>query len=440
MARQPAGRFFNGQYVAEDPSKMQAVLSHVAGVDVHKEILVICALVEQPDGSLKKQFLECSTMTEDLAECGKKLVSLGIKHIAMESTGIYWKPVYNVWRREGLVITLGNAQHIKNVPGRKTDVSDSEWLAMLHRTGLIRPSYVPEEEFQQLRAITRHRTYLVSDISRIKNRVQKVLEDGNVKLACVIADVFGVAALHVIRVIGKGTTDTQTLVPLLQGKVKASEEELRKSLSNCMTETHCFDIAEYLRQYDALEECLAKLDSEINKRMLKYADIIARLDEIPGIDKISAQVIIAEATTNMSVFRDDRCFSAWAGVAPGNKQSAKRRRKARVRHGNPYFKRILGQAAKSAVRKDGSYYQAKYRKLVFQTGSRMKAIIAIANRICRAIYHIIKHPNEHFKDLGWLRVEDPQTAIRRKIGQLRALGLTVIYDGSQLVTITSGTT
>ena len=412
---------------------MQATLSQVAGVDVHKEVLVICALIDQADGSPKKEILECSTMTEDLIECGKKLVRLGIKHVAMESTGIYWKPVYNVWRRLGLIVTLGNAQHMKNVPGRKTDVCDSEWIAQLHRSGLIRPSYIPEEEFQQLRVLTRHRTYLVSDISRVKNRVQKGLEDGNVKLGSVISNVFGVAGLQVVRAIASGITDANKLCNLVQTNVKTSQEDLRKSLSNCLTQTHCFDLAEHLRQYDALQECLEKLNIQIEARMQKYTELIERLDEIPGIDKIGAQVIIAEATADMSPFGTDRRFAAWSGVAPGNNRSAKKRKKAKVRHGNRYFKNILGQAAKSAIQKDSSYYQAKYRKLVMQTGSRMKAIIAIANRICRAIYHIIANPNEHFKDLGWLRVDDPDIAIKRAIGKLKALGLTVQYDGKNLV-------
>lgn len=414
---------------------MQATHSHVAGVDVHKEILVICALVDQPDGSIKKELLESSTMTGDLIECGNKLVALGIKHVAMESTGIYWKPVYNVWRRLGLIVTLGNAQHMKNVPGRKTDITDSEWIAQLHRSGLIRPSYIPEEEFQQLRILTRHRTYLVSDISKIKNRVQKVLEDGNVKLGSAISNVFGVSGLIVVRAIAEGITDANKLSDLVQTNVDANKEELTKSLSNCLTETHCFDLASHLEQYDALEQCLEKLTTRIDKRMQKYSDLIKRLDEIPGIDKTSAQVIIAEATTDMSHFADDRRFAAWAGVAPGNNRSAKRRRKAKVRHGNRYFKRILGQAAKSATQKDGSYYQAKYRKLVLQTGSRMKAIIAIANRICRTIYYLIRDPNERFKDLGWLRVDNPEATLKRAIGKLKALGLTVTYDGLNSVSI-----
>jgi len=415
---------------------MQALQSGgFAGIDVHKKILVITALVEKSDGSVGKQMLECTTMTDDLRDCGKKLVELGVRHVVMESTGIYWKPVWRVFRQAGLLVTLGNAQHIKNVPGRKTDASDSEWLAWLHKNGLIRPSYVPEEEFQQLRALTRHRTHLVSDITRIKNRVQRVLEDGNMKLASVISNVFGVSGLTILRSIAQGSTDTATLAALVKTNVRAQPEEIRKGLCHCLTEVHCLEVREYLSRYDALNESLDRIQQVIDDRMNRYADIVERLDEIPGIDKLSAQVILAEATADMGAFKDDRCFAAWAGLAPGNHESAGKRRKVRVRQGNPNLKRVLVQAARSASQKNGSYYQAKHRRLVMQTGSRLKASVAIANRICRAIYHLIRKPNERYRDLGWTRVDNTDRAIRRKIGQLRAMGLCVTYDGGNQVNI-----
>jgi transposase len=305
---------------------MRTILTHVAGVDVHKEELVITAILEEEPGRIRVEHLKCSTMTEDLDECALKLRQLGVVHVAMESTGIYWKPVYNVWHRRGLIITLGNAQHIKNVPGRKTDVTDSEWIAELHRSGLIRPSYVPEEEFQELRSLTRHRTHLVRDLTRVKNRVQRVLEDGNVKLASVISDVFGVGGLAVLRAIGNKITSPKRLAECIRTDVKAEKEVLRKSLSNCLTRTHCFEVREYLAQYDGLQQCLQRLNAEIDERMEKYSALIEKLDEIPGIDKIGAQIIVAEATTNMDAFGDDRRFAAWSGVAPGNKQSARKKK------------------------------------------------------------------------------------------------------------------
>jgi len=405
------------------------MMQAVAGVDVHKKVLVITALVEDETGKEKKHVLKCSTMSDELRQCARKLIALGVRHTAMESTGIYWKPVYNIWRAEGLLITLGNAQHIKCVPGRKTDVTDSEWIARLHKNGLIRPSYVPEQQFQELRALTRHRTYLVSDITRIKNRVQKVLEDANVKLASVLSSVFCISGMAVLRAIADGERNAENLARLITTNVKASEDEIRQSLESCLTAAHAFEIKAYLARYDNSLESLASLQAEIDRRTQNHERLLERIDEIPGIDRVSAQVILAEMTPHMENFRDDRNLAAWAGLAPGNHQSAGKRKKARVRHGNPNLKRVLVQAARAASRKKGSYYEAKHRRLVFQLGSRLKATVAIANRICRALYHLIKKPDERFKDLGWLRVENADRAIRRKIGQLRAMGLTVQYDG-----------
>jgi transposase len=317
------------------------------------------------------------------------------------------------------------------VPGRKTDVTDSEWIAELHRSGLIRPSYVPEEEFQELRSLTRHRTHLVRDLTRVKNRVQRVLEDGNVKLASVISDVFGVGGLAVLRAIGNKITSPKRLAECIQTDVKAEKEVLRKSLSNCLTRTHCFEVREYLAQYDGLQQCLQRLNAEIDERMEKYSVLIEKLDEIPGIDKIGAQIIVAEATTNMDAFGDDRRFAAWSGVAPGNKQSARKKKRAKIRKGNPNLKCVLVNAAKGASRTKNSYYRAKHQRLTFQLGSRNKATIAIANRICRAIYHIIRDPDCRYKDMGQLRVDSVENQIRRKINQLRALGLTVNYSGGE---------
>ncbi len=308
---------------------MQPLLTHVAGVDVHKDLLVITVLIGELSESPQLHRLRSGTMTDDLQRSGEQLINLGVKHVAMESSGIYWKPVYNIWKRLGIIVTLGNAYHIKNVPGRKTDISDSEWIAMLHRCGLIHGSFIPDEEFQQFRALTRHRSYLTCDLTRVKNRVQKILEDGNIKLASVISDVFGVGGMAVLRAIGQGNTDAAQLTDCIQTNVKKSKEEIKKSLTNCFTEVHVFQVQEYLRQYDGLQESLMRVTREIDTRMQKYSDIIERLDEVPGIDRITAQGILAEATNNMGAFQEDRRFAAWAGVVPGNHQSAGKKKELR---------------------------------------------------------------------------------------------------------------
>jgi transposase len=307
---------------------MDVLLTHVAGVDVHKDILVITTLIGAPGEKPKVQHFECRTFTEDLEKMGMTLVSMGVLDVVMESTGIYWKPVFNVWRPLGIRVTIGNAYHIKNVPGRKTDLKDSHWLAQLHRNGLIRASYIPEQEFQEARALTRQRKNLVEDLTRVKNRVAKVLEDGNVKLASVASDLFGVGGLAVLRRIAEGEKKPLKLAMAIETSLNKKREELRKALTNTLTKNHCFLINQLLGQYDYIMNMIADLDREIDSRMEKHYDIIERLVEIPGIRVDTAEAIVAEACTAMENFKDERMFSAWAGVAPGNNESAQKKRDA----------------------------------------------------------------------------------------------------------------
>jgi transposase len=300
---------------------MKALKTHVAGVDVHKEILAITVLTGAPDEEPKAFHLECATFTEDLMACGLKLKELGVTDVAMESTGIYWKPVFNVWNPMGLRVIVGNATHIKNVPGRKTDTKDSQWIAELHRFGLIRPSFIPDGEFQRMRLLSRHRTNLTEDLSRVKNRVQKVLEDGNIKLGSVVSDVFGVAGLKVLELIAQGVTRADTLTAAVTTKIKRMED-VKKSLTNCLTTEHCFVINELMGQYMEIEDRIKMVTMELHSKVEPYAHLVKKLDEIPGIDAILAIGIIAEASTDMAAFKDERSFAAWAGVAAGNNESA----------------------------------------------------------------------------------------------------------------------
>jgi transposase len=301
---------------------MEVCHSAVAGVDVHQGQLTITTLVGTDSKNLSKTTWECKTFTEDLIEAANKIKSLGVTEVAMESSGVYWRPVFNIWSNMGLVITLGNAHHIKNVPGRKTDKKDSEWLANLHRNGLIRASYIPQEEFRLLRNLTRHRSNLSNDITDVKNRLQKVLEDGNVKLQSVVSDVFGVAGRKVISAIINGEKDPFKLAILVDTNVKSPKEIILKSLENRLSETNVFLLKQLYSQILYLENLQCELEKEIKERMKPYEKQIKKLDEIPGIDTKLAEVIVAEATTNMEAFKDAKAFAAWAGVAPGNNESA----------------------------------------------------------------------------------------------------------------------
>lgn len=307
---------------------MRTIISIAAGVDVHKEKLSIAVVKGDDPNKLEIVKWESKTFTEDLADAGRKLLSLGVTEVAMESTGIYWRPVYKVWSSLGLIITLGNAYHMKNVPGRKTDEKDSEWIAQLHRSGLIRSSYIPDEEFQELRSLTRHRDNIVNDQARIKNRIQKILEDGNIKLTSVISDVFGVAGRKVLTGIIEGKDDPDELVALVKTNVKAKKEAIRKSLVHTLGSYHRLILKQLYSQYLYNEQLIFELDREIYDKTKKHEKLIKKLDAIPGIDRRSAEKILAEATTNMENFKDAKSFAAWCGVAPGNNESAGKKKES----------------------------------------------------------------------------------------------------------------
>lgn len=409
---------------------MQALRTHVAGVDVHKKVLAITVLRGEADQEPEALQFECETFTEDLMACGQKLLELGVRDVAMESTGVYWKPVHNVWTPMGIRLAVAQAAHVKNVPGRKTDMNDSHWLAELHRFGLIRPSMIPEEEFQQMRLLSRHRTNLVADMGRIKNRVQKVLEDGNVKYGSIVSDVFGKSGLNILRAIADGFTDAGYLTSQITTRIK-KKEEARKSLTNCLTTNHCFLIKELMDQHDHLASKIERVEAELIEKAQPYAHLVEKLDEIPGIDQILAIGILAESTDDMSKFADERKYAAWAGVASGNNESAGKKKRSKCRKGNPHLKRLLKHAAHGAKQKRGTFYRSKYNKLVFKLGSKQKAKVAIANRIARAVYKILA--GDSYKEIGYGRAKDHEDKIKTLINQLKALGVNIRHEGHEKI-------
>lgn len=300
---------------------MEALRTHVAGVDVHKEMLAITVLIGEPDAEPKVEQFECSTFTDELMKCGLKLKQMGIRDVVMESTGVYWKPIYNVWAPLGLNLTIAQAAHVKNVPGRKTDMNDSHWLAQLHRFGLVRASFIPDEIFQRMRLLSRHRTNLTEDIASVKNRVEKVLQDGNVKWSSVVSDTFGKAGLAVLELLSQGVINAGQLALAVTTNVKR-KEDVEKALTNCFTVDHVFVLKKLMEQYYHLKDQMKEVDRELRQKAEPYRHLIEKLDEIPGIDEILAIGILAEATDDMKHFADERSFAAWAGVAAGNNESA----------------------------------------------------------------------------------------------------------------------
>ncbi len=409
---------------------MQAIRTHVAGVDVHKEILAITVVRGSADEVPEVIQFECDTFTEDLMACGMKLLDFGVKEVAMESTGVYWKPVHNVWSPMGIEITVAQAAHVKNVPGRKTDMNDSHWLAELHRYGLIRSSFIPEEIFQRMRLVSRHRTNLVEDLSRIKNRVQRVLEDGNIKLATIASNVFGKSGLQVLNLLARGVTDASHLASAITTKIKR-REEARKALTNCFTKQHTYVIKELMEQYHFLSQKILDAEKEIFELAKPYRHLMDRLKEIPGISDIIALGILSEATDQMDHFPDERKFAAWSGVAAGNNESAGKKKKSKCRKGNPHLRKLLIQAAHGAKQRRLTFYRNKYNRLKLKTGSANKAKVAIANRIARAVYKVLA--GEKYRELGYKRAMDHEKKIQGLINQLKALGVEIKHSGHQKI-------
>ena len=308
---------------------MEALRTHVAGVDVHKAKLAITVLRGPADAKPEEYQFECETFTEDLIKGGQKLLDMGIREVAMESTGIYWKPIHNVWSPMGINLTVAQAAHVKNVPGRKTDMNDSQWLASLHRHGLIRASLIPADSFQSIRMLTRHRKNLVGDFARVKNRIQKILEDGNVKWGTIVSDVFGKSGLKILALIAKGIIDAPTLALEVTTNIRR-KKDVHKALTNCLTKIHVFTIKELMSQYNDLEKRIADTDKRLVELVAPYRHLVDALKKIPGIDEVLAMGILAESTDDMGHFANERHYAAWAGVAAGNNESAGKKKDQNV--------------------------------------------------------------------------------------------------------------
>lgn len=310
---------------------MEAIFEKCCGIDVHKETLTACIMIGDNGRVTKKEIRTYSTMTEDIEQMRDWLKSEGVTHVAIESTGIYWRPVFNILE-EDFEIILANARHIKNVPGRKTDVKDSEWLCKLLRNGLIRGSFIPPKHIRQLRDLTRYRSKLNNNIASEKNRLQKYLEDANIKLSSVATDVFGVSGREMINEIIKGSTDAEALSKLARGRLKNKEADLKKSFNGRITEHHRMLIKMSLEHIEYMERQRAELDLQIDKQTHdnKVKETVELLDTIPGVDEIAAEAIIAEIGTDMEKFPTAEHLASWAGVCPGNNESAGKKKAARL--------------------------------------------------------------------------------------------------------------
>ncbi len=405
---------------------MDILYACCAGLDVHKETVVATVRRRQDNGKVHQQTRTYGTMTEQLLELGDWLHAQGVTHLAMESTGVYWKPIWNLLE-ERFEILLVNAQHIKHVPGRKTDVKDSEWIAQLLQCGLLRGSFVPEPPQRELRELTRQRRQLVHSKVSVANRIQKVLEDANIKLGSVATDVLGVSGRDMLRALVAGETDAKKLAELARGKLRAKIPALRLALQGRVTQHHRFLLGLLLDELSHLEGLIGRLTARITEVMPSpFAEAIERLTTIPGIDVRAAENILAEIGVDMEVFPTDGHLASWAGMCSGQRESAGKRQSGRTRKGNQWLRTTLVQVAWAASHTKHTYLSSQYRRLAGRRGKK-RALVAVGHTILVIIYHMLEEKIT-YTELGadYLDRLDTDRLTRTLVRRLERLGHEVV--------------
>jgi transposase len=413
---------------------MEAIIEKCCGLDVHQATVVACLLTGKPSQRPKKEVRTFRTVTRELQAMSEWLRAEGCTHVAMESTGVYWKPVYAVLEG-GFELVVGNAHHIKNVPGRKTDVKDSEWLAELMRHGLIRKSFVPPKPLRELRDLLRYRRKLVESGTSERNRLLAVLETANIKLASVASDVFGVSGRLMLDALIEGRSTPAEMAKLAKGKLRDKLVELQLALEGSVGEHHRFLLAMQLRRLKGVEDELETLDKRIEEKLEPYRAQHKLLMTIPGVNWYIAAVLIAEIGVDMTVFLSAYHLAAWAGVCPGNNESAGKHRAGKARRGNVHLKTALVGAATSAARTNGTYLKDKYHRLRARRGN-LRAAVAIAHKILIAAYHMLTRQLP-YQDLGgsYLDKLDETRTTNNLVRRLERLGYTVqLKDAKSLQT------
>jgi transposase len=406
---------------------MEVVNPRCCGLDVHKQTVVACLITPGPDGMPRKEIRTFGTMPDELAALAAWLRAAECPIVALESTGVYWQPIWNALE-DRFELLLVNARHVKAVPGRKTDVKDCEWLADLLRHGLLRGSYVPGREQRELRELTRYRTALVQERAAAVNRLQKILEGASLKLAGVASNVVGVSARQMLEQLVAGTSDPQVLAELARGRLRAKIPDLQRALAGQFRPHHRFLVAEILGHIDEVEERVARLDAEIQERQRPFDRILERLDAIPGVGRRAAEIILAELGADLRRFPTAQHCASWAGLCPGNRESAGKRASGRTRKGNLNLRAVLIQCALAAARGRDSYLGAQYRRLVRRLGKK-KAAVAVAHSLLVIIYHLLTS-DAGYQDLGGDYFErlDRLALERRHIRGLERLGYRVSLE------------
>jgi transposase len=403
---------------------MEIVHSYCAGLDVHKKTVVAAIIVPGEQGDLRKETRTFGTMTSDLLALSDWLLSCSVTHVAMESTGEYWKPVFNILENNFEVL-LVNAQHIKAVPGHKTDVKDSEWIAELLRHGLMKASFVPPLGQRELRDLTRYRSTFVRTRATLVNRVHKVLEGANIKLTSVATDVMGVSGRAILAAIVQGQSTPEAMAELARGRMRDKRELLAKALEGRVQAHHRFVLVELLGQIDSMDETIQRFNEQIEEYCRPFEEAVVLLDTIPGVGRETAEVIVSEIGTDMSRFPTAEHLASWAGVAPGNHESAGKRYSGKTTKGNKALSAGLNQAAHAAACTRNTYLSAQYRRLAARRGKK-KAIVALVHTILVIAYNLIQR-KVSYQELGgdYFDKRRPEATAKRLIWRIQQLGYSV---------------
>lgn len=375
---------------------MELLHRKCAGLDVHKDTVVACIRIAN-DRDVERDVKTFDTTTSGLLALSEWLGERGCTHVVMEATGVYWKPVWHVLEGD-FELVLANAAHVKNVPGRKTDVNDATWLAELLAHGLVRGSFVPDEATQQMRALLRTRKQLVREKSSHVQRIQKTLEDANIKLSSVVTDIMGRSGRTILAALADGETDPDKLLSLAGSRLKADREKIREALRGRVTQHHRFLLKLHLNHVETLDKTIASIDTEVGSNLEPFRYAVELLKTIPGVNDLSAQVIVSEIGLDMSRFPTAGHLISWAGLCPRNDESAGKRRSTRIRKGAPWLKTVLVQCAWGATHTKTTYLRAQYYRLKARRGGK-KAAVAVAASILTSAYHMLKDGTE-YNDLG----------------------------------------
>ncbi len=404
---------------------MDVVYTHVCGLDVHKKNVVACVITPET-----KEIRTFSTMTDDLILLVDWIKSNGCTHVAMESTASFWKPIYNLLELEDIQTFVVNAKSIKNVPGRKTDVKDAEWIASLLRHGLLQGSFIPNRDQRELRELIRYRRSLIDERAREVNRVQKVLEGANIKLSSVASDVLGKSGRAMIEAMIAGEENPELLSELAQRRLKNKKADLQRALKGLMGNHQKLMLAAQLRHIDYLDEEIGRLDEEIKRRMLPFEEDLELLDTIPGVARRTAETIAAEIGTNMDQFPSAAHLCSWAGLCPGQNESAGKRKSGKTRKGNQKLRSALVEAARAAGRTKNTYLSSQYHRIAARRGAN-RAAVAVAHSILMIAYYILKR-RQPYMELGPNYYEERKrdTIIRQSLKKLESLGLKVTVESA----------